>query len=230
VDAMLGQDAVNSAQAFNSTLPLTGIILTKLDGDARGGAALSVRHITGQPIKFVGVGEKLDGLETFHPDRMASRILGMGDLFALVEQAQHKVDIQAAQQLANKVKKGEFTLDDFKAQLSQMKNMGGLSSLLDKLPAQFQATNTPLRMNQAEGQVRRMEGMINAMTPLERRKPELLKASRKRRIAAGAGVQVQELNRMLTQYDQMRTMMKKLKGGNLASMMRSLKGMLPGIR
>ncbi|BBO60155.1 signal recognition particle protein [Mycoavidus sp. B2-EB] len=230
VDAMLGQDAVNTAQAFNTTLPLTGIILTKLDGDARGGAALSVRHVTGRPIKFVGVGEKLDGLETFHPDRMASRILGMGDLFALVEQAQHKVDLHAAQQLADKVRKGNFTLDDFKAQLSQMKNMGGLSSLLDKLPAQFQATNNPQKMNQAEGQVRRMEGMINAMTPLERRKPELLKASRKRRIATGSGVQVQELNRMLAQYDQMRTMMKKLKGGNLASMMRNLKGMLPGMR
>ncbi|MCX8566507.1 MAG: signal recognition particle subunit FFH/SRP54 (srp54) [Glomeribacter sp. 1016415] len=230
VDAMLGQDAVNTAQAFNTTLPLTGIILTKLDGDARGGAALSVRHVTGRPIKFVGVGEKLDGLETFHPDRMASRILGMGDLFALVEQAQHKVDLQAAQQLANKVKQGNFTLDDFKAQLAQMKNMGGLSSLLDKLPAQFQATNNPQKMNQAEGQVRRMEGMINAMTPLERRKPELLKASRKRRVATGSGVQVQELNRMLAQFDQMRTMMKKLKGGNLANMMRNLKGMLPGMR
>lgn len=230
VDAMLGQDAVNTAQAFNTTLPLTGIILTKLDGDARGGAALSVRHVTGRPIKFVGVGEKLDGFETFHPDRMASRILGMGDLFSLVEQAQHKVDLDAAQQLANKVKQGNFTLDDFKAQLAQMKNMGGLSSLLDKLPAQFQAANTPQKMNQAAGQVRRMEGMINAMTPLERRKPELLKASRKRRVATGAGVQVQELNRMLAQYDQMRTMMKKLKGGNLASMMRNLKGMLPGMR
>lgn len=230
VDAMLGQDAVNSAQAFNATLPLTGIVLTKLDGDARGGAALSVRHITGRPIKFVGVGEKLDGLEVFHPSRMASRILGMGDLFSLVEQAQHKVDIQAAQQLANKVKKGDFNLDDFKAQLSQMKNMGGLSSLLDKLPAQFQAASNPLKMNQAEGQIRRMEGMINAMTPLERKKPELLKASRKRRVAAGAGVQVQELNRMLSQFDQMRTMMKKLKGGNVASMMRGLKGMMPGMR
>lgn len=230
VDAMLGQDAVNSAQAFNATLPLTGIVLTKLDGDARGGAALSVRHITGRPIKFVGVGEKLDGLEVFHPGRMASRILGMGDLFSLVEQAQYKVDIQAAQQLANKVKKGDFNLDDFKTQLSQMKNMGGLSSLLDKLPAQFQAASNPLKMNQAEGQIRRMEGMINAMTPLERKKPELLKANRKRRVAAGAGVQVQELNRMLSQFDQMRTMMKKLKGGNVANMMRGLKGMMPGMR
>ncbi|KAG0292629.1 hypothetical protein BGZ96_003886 [Linnemannia gamsii] len=230
VDAMLGQDAVNSAQAFNATLPLTGIVLTKLDGDARGGAALSVRQITGQPIKFVGVGEKLDGLEVFHPGRMASRILGMGDLFSLVEQAQYKVDSQAAQQLANKVKKGDFNLDDFKTQLSQMKNMGGLSSLLDKLPAQFQAASNPLKMNQAEGQIRRMEGMINAMTPLERKKPELLKASRKRRVATGAGVQVQELNRMLSQFDQMRTMMKKLKGGNMANMMRGLKGMMPGMR
>jgi signal recognition particle subunit SRP54 len=231
VDAMLGQDAVNTARAFNDALPLTGVVLTKLDGDSRGGAALSVRHITGKPIKFVGVGEKLDGLEVFYPDRMANRILGMGDILALVEEAQRGVDVQAAQKLAEKVKKGgDFDLNDFKAQIGQMKNMGGLSSLMDKLPAQFQAAASQTNMDQAEKQVRRMEGIINAMTPSERAKPELIKASRKRRIAAGAGVQVQEVNRMLNQYDQMRTMMKKLKVGGMMKMMRSMKGMMPGMR
>ncbi|MGC7404970.1 signal recognition particle protein [Pandoraea pneumonica] len=231
VDAMLGQDAVNTARAFNDALPLTGVVLTKLDGDSRGGAALSVRHITGKPIKFVGVAEKLDGLEVFHPDRMANRILGMGDILALVEEAQRGVDVQAAQKLAEKVKKGgDFDLNDFKAQIGQMKNMGGLSSLMDKLPAQFQAAASQTNMDQAEKQVRRMEGIINSMTPAERAKPELIKASRKRRIAAGAGVQVQEVNRMLNQYDQMRTMMKKLKGGGMMKMMRSMKGMMPGMR
>ncbi|ALS59228.1 MULTISPECIES: signal recognition particle protein [Pandoraea] len=231
VDAMLGQDAVNTARAFNEALPLTGVVLTKLDGDSRGGAALSVRHITGKPIKFVGVGEKLDGLEVFHPDRMANRILGMGDILALVEEAQRGVDVQAAQKLAEKVKKGgDFDLNDFKAQIGQMKKMGGLSSLMDKLPAQFQAAASQTNMDQAEKQVRRMEGIINSMTPTERAKPELIKASRKRRIAAGAGVQVQEVNRMLNQYDQMRTMMKKLKGGGMMKMMRSMKGMMPGMR
>ncbi|MFJ2994680.1 signal recognition particle protein [Pandoraea sp. NPDC087047] len=231
VDAMLGQDAVNTARAFNDALPLTGVVLTKLDGDSRGGAALSVRHITGKPIKFVGVGEKLDGLEVFHPDRMANRILGMGDILALVEEAQRGVDVQAAQKLAEKVKKGgAFDLNDFKAQIGQMKKMGGLSSLMDKLPAQFQAAASQTNMDQAEKQVRRMEGIINSMTPAERAKPELIKASRKRRIAAGAGVQVQEVNRMLNQYDQMRTMMKKLKGGGMMKMMRSMKGMMPGMR
>ncbi|AJC20057.1 signal recognition particle protein [Pandoraea pulmonicola] len=231
VDAMLGQDAVNTARAFNDALPLTGVVLTKLDGDSRGGAALSVRHITGKPIKFVGVGEKLDGLEVFHPDRMANRILGMGDILALVEEAQRGVDVQAAQKLAEKVKKGgDFDLNDFKAQIGQMKKMGGLSSLMDKLPAQFQAAASQTNMDQAEKQVRRMEGIINSMTPTERAKPELIKASRKRRIAAGAGVQVQEVNRMLNQYDQMRTMMKKLKGGGMMKMMRGMKGMMPGMR
>ncbi|VVE03066.1 signal recognition particle [Pandoraea aquatica] len=231
VDAMLGQDAVNTARAFNEALPLTGVVLTKLDGDSRGGAALSVRHVTGKPIKFVGVGEKLDGLEVFYPDRMANRILGMGDILALVEEAQRGVDVQAAQKLADKVKKGgDFDLNDFKAQIGQMKKMGGLSSLMDKLPAQFQAAASQTNMDQAEKQVRRMEGIINSMTPAERAKPELIKASRKRRIAAGAGVQVQEVNRMLNQYDQMRTMMKKLKGGGMMKMMRSMKGMMPGMR
>lgn len=231
VDAMLGQDAVNTAKAFNDALPLTGVVLTKLDGDSRGGAALSVRHVTGKPIKFVGVAEKLDGLEIFHPDRMANRILGMGDILALVEEAQRGVDIQAAEKLANKVKKGgDFDLNDFRAQISQMKNMGGLSSLMDKLPAQFQQAAAGADMSQAEKQIRRMEGIINSMTPAERAKPEIIKATRKRRIAAGAGVPVQEVNRMLNQYDQMRTMIKKLKGGNLQKMMRGIKGMMPGMR
>ncbi|KVD43867.1 signal recognition particle [Burkholderia ubonensis] len=231
VDAMLGQDAVNTAKAFNDALPLTGVVLTKLDGDSRGGAALSVRHITGKPIKFVGVAEKLDGLEIFHPDRMANRILGMGDILALVEEAQRGVDVQAAQKLADKVKKGgDFDLNDFRAQISQMKNMGGLSSLMDKLPAQFQQAAAGADMGQAEKQIRRMEGIISSMTPAERAKPEIIKATRKRRIAAGAGVPVQEVNRMLNQYDQMRTMMKKLKGGNMQKMMRGLKGMMPGLR
>ena len=231
VDAMLGQDAVNTAKAFNDTLPLTGVVLTKLDGDSRGGAALSVRHITGKPIKFVGVAEKLDGLEVFHPDRMANRILGMGDILALVEEAQRGVDVQAAQKLADKVKKGgDFDQNDFRAQISQMKNMGGLSSLMDKLPAQFQQAAAGADMGQAEKQIRRMEGIISSMTPAERAKPEIIKATRKRRIAAGAGVPVQEVNRMLNQYDQMRTMMKKLKGGNMQKMMRGLKGMMPGMR
>ncbi|WP_250534682.1 signal recognition particle protein [Caballeronia sp. AZ10_KS36] len=231
VDAMLGQDAVNTAKAFNDALPLTGVVLTKLDGDSRGGAALSVRHVTGKPIKFVGVAEKLDGLEVFHPDRMANRILGMGDILALVEEAQRGVDTQAAQKLADKVKKGgDFDLNDFKAQLSQMKKMGGLSSLMDKLPAQFQQAAQGADMNNAEKQMRRMEGIINSMTLQERAKPELIKAARKRRIAAGAGVHVQEVNRMLNQYEQMRGMMKKLKGGNLQKMMRGMKGMMPGMR
>jgi signal recognition particle subunit SRP54 len=231
VDAMLGQDAVNTAKAFSDALPLTGVVLTKLDGDSRGGAALSVRHVTGKPIKFVGVAEKLDGLEVFHPDRMANRILGMGDILALVEEAQKGVDGAAAQKLADKVKKGgDFDLNDFRAQLSQMKKMGGLSTLMDKLPAQFQQAAAGADMNVAEKQMRRMEGIINSMTLLERAKPDLIKAQRKRRIAAGAGVQVQEVNRMLNQYEQMRGMMKKLKGGNLQKMMRGMKGMMPGMR
>ena len=231
VDAMLGQDAVNTAKAFSDALPLTGVVLTKLDGDSRGGAALSVRHVTGKPIKFVGVAEKLDGLEVFHPDRMANRILGMGDILALVEEAQKGVDSAAAQKLADKVKKGgDFDLNDFRAQLAQMKNMGGLSSLMDKLPAQFQQAAAGANMGVAEKQMRRMEGIINSMTLVERAKPDLIKAQRKRRIAAGAGVHVQEVNRMLNQYEQMRGMMKKLKGGNLQKMMRGMKGMMPGMR
>ena len=231
VDAMLGQDAINTAKAFNDALPLTGIVLTKLDGDSRGGAALSVRHVTGKPIKFAGVSEKLDGLEAFDPTRMANRVLGMGDILALVEEARKGVDAEAAAELANKIKVGgRFDMNDFKAQLTQMKKMGGMAGLMDKLPAQFQQAASGANMDQAEKSVRRMVGIIDSMTPHERAKPELIKANRKRRIAAGAGVQVQEVNRMLNQYDQMQTMMKKLKGGGLMKMMRGMKGMMPGMR
>lgn len=231
VDAMLGQDAINTAKAFSDALPLTGIVLTKLDGDSRGGAALSVRHITGKPIKFAGTAEKLDGLETFDPHRMANRILGMGDILALVEEARKGVDAATAQDLAQKIKGGgKFDLNDFKVQLGQMKKIGGLSGLLDKLPAQMQQAASNANMDLAEKQVRRMEGMINSMTPQERAKPELIKATRKRRIAAGAGVQVQEVNRMLSQFEQMQSMMKKLKGGGMVKMIRSMKSMMPGMR
>ena len=231
VDAMVGQDAINTAKAFNEALPLTGVILTKLDGDSRGGAALSVRHVTGKPIKFAGVSEKLDGLEAFDPARMANRVLGMGDILALVEEARKGVDAEAAAELANKIKVGgRFDMNDFKSQLTQMKKMGGMAGLMDKLPAQFQQAAAGANMGQAEKSVQRMVGIIDSMTPLERAKPELIKANRKRRIAAGAGVQVQEVNRMLNQYDQMQTMMKKLKGGGLMKMMRGMKGMMPGMR
>ena len=233
VDAMAGQDAIQTAKAFGEALPLTGIVLTKLDGDSRGGAALSVRHVTGKPIKFVGVGEKLAALETFHPERMASRILGMGDIVALVEEAQRGVDMAEAEKLAKKVKSGaRFDLEDFKSQLQQMNKMGGLGGLLDKLPAQFQAAAGKADMGQAEREVKRMEGIINSMTPGERAKPELIKASRKRRIATGAGVPVQEVNRLLKQFDQMQGVMKTMQKGGLAKMMRGmkgLKGMMPGM-
>ena len=230
VDAMQGQDAVNVAKAFNEALPLTGIILTKLDGDSRGGAALSVRHITGKPIKFVGVSEKMDGIEPFYADRMASRILGMGDVLSLIEDAHKNVDMAEAQKLAEKFKKGkDFDFDDFKSQLAQMRKMGGVSALMDKLPAHLtQAANQAPDLQ--EKQMRRTEGIINSMTPQERRKPELLKASRKRRIAAGAGVQVQEINRLITQFEQMQKMMKMMKGGGMAKMMRGMKGMMPGMK
>jgi signal recognition particle subunit SRP54 len=229
VDAMQGQDAVNTAKAFKEALPLTGVVLTKLDGDSRGGAALSVKAVTGCPIKFVGVGEKLAGLDAFHPDRMANRILGMGDIVALVEQAQANVDEKAAKELADKLKSGNrFDLNDFLQQISQMKKMGGLSSLLDKLPAQFQAAAGQADMDKAERDIRRMQGIIHSMTPRERSKPELIKAGRKRRIAAGAGVQVQDVNRMLSQFDQMQAVMKKMQKGGLAKMMRGMKGMMPG--
>ena len=226
VDAMLGQDAVNTAKAFNERLPLTGIILTKIDGDSRGGAALSVRMVTGKPIKFVGVGEKLTGFEAFNPEQMAGRILGMGDIVALVKDVQKAVDIKQAQKLAKKIKSGEkFDLEDFKAQISQMKNMGGLSGLIDKLPAQFQEAAGKVNDKDAERTLRRTEGIINSMTPKERRNPDLIKASRKRRIAAGAGVSVQEVNRLLKQFEQTRDMMKKMQKGGMAKMMRALGGM-----
>ncbi len=231
VDAMQGQDAVNTARAFNEALPLTGVVLTKLDGDARGGAALSVKAITGKPIKFVGVGEKLTGLDGFYPDRMANRILGMGDIVSLVEEAQKNVDAVAAKQLADKLKTGHrFDLEDFLQQLGQMNKMGGLSGLLDKLPAQFQQAAATADMGKAEREMRRMQGIIHAMTPGERAKPELIKASRKRRIAAGAGVQVQDVNRLLSQYEQMAGMMKKMQKGGLAKMLRGMRGAMPGMR
>ena len=230
VDAMQGQDAVNVARAFNERLPLTGVILTKLDGDARGGAALSVRYVTGKPIKFAGVGEKLSGIEPFHPERMAARILGMGDILSLVEEAHARIDLDEAKRVAEKVKKGKgFDLEDFKQQIAQMKKMGGVASLLDKLPAQLVGSVDPSKL-QDDKQLKRIEGIINAMTPQERAKPELIKASRKRRIAAGAGVAVQAVNQLLNQFEQMQKMMKMMKGGNLQRMMRNMKGRLPGMR
>jgi signal recognition particle subunit SRP54 len=229
VDAMQGQDAVNTAKAFKDALPISGVILTKLDGDSRGGAALSVRQITGAPIKFAGVSEKIDGLEVFDAERHAGRVLGMGDIVALVEEVQKGVDLASAQKLAEKVKSGgSFDLNDFLMQITQMKKMGGLAGLMDKLPSQLTAKAAGADMGRAERDVRRMEGIINSMTPLERRKPELIKASRKRRIATGAGVQVQEVNRMLNQFEQMQGMMKKMKGGGLMKMMKRMGGM-PGM-
>ena len=231
VDAMQGQDAVNTAKAFNEALPLTGIVLTKLDGDARGGAALSVRHVTGKPLKFAGIGEKLSGLEEFHPERMASRILGMGDILGLVEDAQRGVDQDKAQAFAQKVKSGKgFDLNDFKEQIGQMRKMGGLSSMLEKLPAQFAQAAQQAGGAVEDKSIRRIEGIINSMTPQERAKPEILKASRKRRIASGAGVQVQEVNRLLNQFEQTQKMMKQFSKGGMAKMMRGMKGMMPGMR
>jgi signal recognition particle subunit SRP54 len=227
VDSMQGQDAVNVAKAFADALPLTGVVLTKLDGDARGGAALSVRHVTGKPIKFAGVGEKLTGFEVFHPDRMASRILGMGDVLSLIEDAQRTVDRGEAERFAKKLKSGKgFDLEDFKQQIGQMKKMGGDSAMLDKLPGQHAQAAGKAQMD--DKQIRRIEGIINSMTPQERAKPELLKASRKRRIATGAGVSVQEVNRLLAQFEQTQKMMKMMAKGGMAKMMRSMKGMLPG--
>ena len=231
VDAMLGQDAVNTAKAFNAALPLTGVILTKLDGDSRGGAALSIRHITGVPLKFIGVSEKLDGLDPFDADRMAGRILGMGDILALVEEAHKTVDLKAAEKLVAKIKKGGFDLSDFRNQITQMQNMGGIANLMDKLPAHMAQAAAKTDMGAAEKNIRRMQGMIDSMTPQERAKPEILKASRKRRIAAGSGVQVQEINRMIAQFEQMQTMMKQFSGGKMARMMGSMaaKGLGKGL-
>ncbi|GGP21461.1 signal recognition particle protein [Silvimonas iriomotensis] len=227
VDAMQGQDAVNVARAFNETLPLTGVILTKLDGDSRGGAALSVREVTGKPIKFVGVGEKLNGLEPFYPDRMASRVLGMGDVLSLIEDVQKTVDEAEALQMMKKVKSGKgFDLEDFKSQIGQMKKMGGMGALLDKLPGQMSQMASSQVTDKS---VARIEGIINSMTPLERRKPELIKASRKRRIAIGAGVSVQEVNRLLKQFEETQKMMKQFSKGGMMKLMRGMKGMLPGM-
>ena len=222
---MTGQDAANSAKAFNDALPLTGVILTKADGDARGGAALSVRHITGKPIKFIGTGEKPDALEPFYPDRIASRILGMGDMLSLIEEAERKVDKQKAEQLARKIKKGKgFDLEDFREQLQQMKNMGGVGSIMDKLPGM--GILPPGAAAKADdSQFTRMEAIINSMTPRERINPDILNGSRKRRITVGSGTQIQDLNRLLKQHKQMQKVMKKMKGGGMANMMRGLGGM-----
>ena len=229
VDAMQGQDAVNTARAFRDALPLTGVVLTKLDGDSRGGAALSVRHVTGAPIKFAGVSEKIDGLEIFHPERMASRILGMGDVLSLLEDAQKNVDLAEAEKLAKKVKSGKgFDLTDFRAQMGQMRKMGGLAGMIDKLPAELARAAQSATVD--ERRIGRLEGIINSMTPQERAKPEVLKASRKRRIAAGAGVSVQEVNQLLKQFEQTQKMMKMVSKGGMHKMLRGMKGMLPGMR
>jgi signal recognition particle subunit SRP54 len=224
VDSMTGQDAALSARAFNEALPLTGVILTKVDGDARGGAALSVRHITGKPIKFIGTGEKFTALEPFHPERIASRILGMGDVLSLVEEAQHKVDRSEAERLAKKLQTGKsFNFEDLRAQLEQMQNMGGIAGLLDKLPGGMGLP--PNMKNQAnDREIKRMMAIIDSMTPKERRVPDLINGSRKRRIAAGSGTQVQDVNRLLKQQVQMRKMMKKFSKGGMAKMLRGMKG------
>lgn len=228
VDSMTGQDAANTAKAFNEALPLTGVVLTKVDGDARGGAALSIRYITGKPIKFIGVGEKTGALEPFYPDRIASRILGMGDILSLVEQAQQKVDRTQAEKLAKKLKKGGFDLEDFLTQLQQMRNMGGAMSLISKIPGLGQLPAQAKNMVD-DKMFLRMEAMINSMTLQERRFPGIINGSRKKRIVSGSGTQVQDLNRLLKQFLQMQKMMKKLKGGNMMKMMARMKGMLPPI-
>ncbi|NBX60996.1 MAG: signal recognition particle protein [Betaproteobacteria bacterium] len=226
VDAMLGQDAINTAKAFKDALPLTGIVLTKTDGDSRGGAALSVRQITGAPIKFAGTSEKIDGLEAFDAERHAGRMLGMGDIVALVEQVTANVDMQAAQKMAEKLKSGDgFDLNDFLSQIQQMKQMGGLSSLMDKMPGQVAAKAKDMDLGRAEKEMVKKQGIIHSMTPRERAKPDIIKATRKRRIAMGAGVQVQDVNRLLNEFGQMQDMMKKMRGGGLMKMMKKLGGM-----
>lgn len=226
VDAMQGQDAVNVAKAFSEVLPLTGVVMTKLDGDSRGGAALSVRHITGKPLKFVGVSEKLEGLEVFHPERMAQRVLGMGDIVSLVEEAQKNIDIAEAEKMAKKFKKGErFDLNDLKEQFQNVKKMGSMQSLMSKMPAQLGQMMAQVPEGEAENQLKRSEAIINSMTPLERSKPDLLKASRKKRIAMGAGVKVQDVNRLLKQFEQMQAVMKHFKKGGMGKMMRAMGGM-----
>jgi signal recognition particle subunit SRP54 len=227
VDSLTGQDAANTAKAFGDVLPLTGVILTKVDADSRGGAALSVRMVTGKPIKFLGVGEKTQALDPFHPDRLASRILGMGDVLSLIEEAEQKVDKATAERLARKVKKGKkFDLEDLRDQLQQMSNMGGMASMLEKMPGM--GGMAQMAQSQMDNKTfARMEAMINSMTPRERRNPELIQGSRKRRITRGSGTQVQDLNRLLKQHKQMAKMMKKMKGGGMEKMMRGLGGMMP---
>jgi len=228
IDAMIGQDAVNTAQAFNESLPLTGVILTKVDGDARGGAALSVRHVTGKPIKFMGVGEKTDALEPFYPERIASRILGMGDVLSLIEDVERKVDKKKAEKFAQKIVKGKrFDLEDLREQLKQMKNMGGMASMMDKLPGMGNMKELA-RQNQATSQFDKMECIIDSMTPKERKNPDLLNGSRKRRITNGSGTSIQDLNRLLKQHKQMGKMMKKMKGKGMQNMMRGMGGMMSG--
>jgi len=229
VDAMAGQDAVNTARAFHEALPLTGVILTKADGDARGGAALSVRRVTGCPIKFIGVGEGLEALEPFHPERLASRILGMGDVLTLIEQAGRTVEREKAEAIARKVAKGKgFDLDDFREQLLQMEKMGGLASLMDKLPGMGQIPESA-RAQVNDRQFGRLVAIINSMTPQERRNPDVIRSSRKRRIAAGSGTQVQEINRLLKQFDEMQRMMKRFGKGGMARALQGLKGRMPGM-
>ena len=226
IDAMIGQDAVNTAKAFNEALPLTGVILTKADGDARGGAALSVRYVTGKPIKFLGMGEKTDALEPFHPDRVASRILGMGDVLSLIEEAERKIDKQKAEKLVKKVVKGKkFDLEDLRDQLQQMQNMGGMTSMLEKLPGMGNVAQMAEQANMTS-QFKTMEVIIDSMTPAERANPDLLNGSRKRRITQGSGKSVQDLNRLLKQHKQMAKMMKKMKGDGMAKMMRGMGGMM----
>ena len=225
VDAMTGQDAAITAKAFDDVLPLTGVVLTKADGDARGGAALSVKHITGKPIKFMGVGEKTDALEPFHPDRIASRILGMGDILSLIEEAEKKLDKQKSEKLARKIKRGKgFDLEDFKEQLKQMQSMGGVSTIMDKMPGMGSLPPGASGMVD-DSHFRQMEAIINSMTIKERSNPDVLNGSRKKRITAGSGTQIQDLNRLLKQHKQMQRVMKKMKGGKLANMMRGLGGM-----
>ncbi len=228
VDAMTGQDAANTAKAFDEALPLTGVVLTKTDGDARGGAALSIRQITGKPIKFLGTGERTTALEPFHPDRVASRILGMGDVISLVEEVQAKIDREKAEKLVSKLKKGrEFDLSDFKEQLEQMANLGGMASLMDKLPGMNQVPDQ-LKSQVGDKEMTKLVAIINSMTPQERQFPAVIRGGRKRRIAAGSGTQIQDVNRLLKQFTQMQKMMKKMKGGGMAKMMRSLRGRMPG--
>ena len=227
VDSMTGQDAANTAQAFDQALPLTGVILTKIDGDARGGAALSVFKLTGKPIKFLGSGEKTDALNVFHPERMASRILGMGDVLSLVEEIEHKVDTKKAETLARKIKKGSgFDLEDLRDQLDSMQKMGGVGALMDKLPGMGNM-QAAMQQQAAQQQPRRMVAIINSMTPIERRKPAIINGSRKRRIAAGSGTQIQDVNRLLKQHKQMSKMMKKFSRGGMKNMMRALQGKMP---